>query len=211
MTQPLQEASDSASAPVLSYGRTARVFHWSVAALFLGSYCTVYYRHWFTQSETPANWISLQLHLSCGISIAVFVLLRILWRLGHPPPPSLPAPRREHVAAHGVHYLLYFFMILMPLTGYLGTGVATEFFGLFEVPKFADTPLFAFLVEGLMGLSFEEFEAPVDFIHKKSGAWLVWMLILLHASAALYHHFVRRDEVLLRMWPGLGRRKPGRT
>jgi cytochrome b561 len=94
-------------------------------------------------------------------------------------------------------------MILMPLTGYLGTGVATEYFFLFDIPKFEDTWLFQVVVAGWLGLSFEAFEEPMDFIHKDIlGAWLVWLLILGHATAALYHHYVRKDRTLLKMTTG---------
>lgn len=104
------------------------------------------------------------------------------------------------MAAHTAHYALYTIMIVMPVTGYLGTGVNTEFFSLFEIPKFEDTKLFSSIVNGYFGMSFEGLEKPVDFIHKTIlGEWLVWMLILLHVFAALYHHFVKNDETLKKM------------
>lgn len=184
------------------YGRVARWLHWTVAALFLASYGAVYYRHWFTVKDTPANWTALQLHLSVGLSIAVFVALRVIWTLRQvrpAPPPGRPWERRAARAAHG---LLYVFMIVMPVTGYLGTKADTEFFFLFTVSKFADTALFDVMVAGWLGLSFEQWERPIDFVHKNSGAWLVWVLVLVHAGAALFHHFVRRDRTLLRMWAG---------
>ena len=45
----------------------------------------------------------------------------------------------------------------------------------------------------------ESFEPIMDFIHKNSGAYLVWVLIAAHAGAALYHHYIRKDDVLKRM------------
>jgi cytochrome b561 len=63
-----------------NYGSIAKWFHWVTALLFLGSYVTVKYRHWFTEKETPENWAALQLHLSIGITIAIVVVLRIIWR-----------------------------------------------------------------------------------------------------------------------------------
>ena len=71
------------------------------------------------------------MHLSFGISIAVVVLLRIVWRCLNRPPPLEPGTRLEHLAAHAAHFALYAIMIIMPLTGYLGTGVGTDFFFLF--------------------------------------------------------------------------------
>ena len=40
----------------------------ATAALFLASYISVYYRHWFTKEKTPENWTALQLHLSIGVT-----------------------------------------------------------------------------------------------------------------------------------------------
>ena len=49
-----------------SYGSIAKWIHWITAALFLASYVSVYYRHWFTEEKTPENWNALQIHLVCG-------------------------------------------------------------------------------------------------------------------------------------------------
>ena len=182
------------------YGSIAKWFHWVTAVFFLASYCTVYYRHWFTEEKTPENWIALQLHLSVGISIAVLVVLRIIWRSINRLPDPEPGTRLEHWLAHFGHYALYVIMIIMPVTGYIGTGVNTEFFLMFDIPKFESTPLFNTVVNDGLGMTFKEFEKPVDFIHKDVlGAWLVWLLILGHVLAALYHQFIKKDRTLSKM------------
>jgi cytochrome b561 len=85
--------------------------------------------------------------------------------------------------------------------GCLGTGVATEYFA---IPKFADTSLFTWLVAERLGMTFQEFEKPIDFIHKNGGAYVVWVLIAGHAAAAIYHHVRLRDDGLTRMLPRRG-------
>ncbi|WP_067861749.1 cytochrome b [Neptuniibacter marinus] len=183
-----------------NYGSIAKWLHWMTAILFLGAYITVYFRHWFTEEKTPENWAAIQLHFSIGVTIAVIVALRIIWRITNRKPNPEPGTHLEHQAARVGHYALYAIMIIMPLTGYLGTGGATEYFFLFDIPKFEDTPIFVSLVQESLGLTFKEFEKPVDFIHKNIlGAWLVWILILGHVLAALYHHFVKHDRTLLKM------------
>jgi cytochrome b561 len=182
------------------YGSIAKWLHWLTAVLFLGSYCTVYYRHWFTEDKTPENWTALQLHLSIGITIAVVVALRIIWRSMNRLPDPEPGSRVAHLAAHTGHYALYVIMVLMVMTGYTGTGVNTEYFFLFDIPKFEATPVYTVLVAEGLGIDFETFEKPVDFIHKDIfGAWVVWLLILGHVAAALYHHFVKKDRTLYKM------------
>ncbi len=182
------------------YGSVAKCLHWLTAALLLGSYASVYYRQWFTEEKTPENWTALQLHLSIGVTIAVVVALRIIWRIVNRSPDLEPGTRLEHLAARAGHYVLYAIMIIMPITGYVGTGVNTEYFFMFDIPKFEDTQLFTSLVDHGLGITFKEFEKPIDFVHKNIlGAWLVWLLILGHISAALFHHFVRRDRTLQKM------------
>ena len=191
----------------VEYGTIAKSLHWTIAALFLIYYCSVYYRRWFTVAEedlslwvgTP-NYTALQLHLASGITIFAFVILRIIWRL-YDNTPDLPAGKRwEHISARFVHYSLYFFMIFMPVTGYLGTGADTAYF---NITQFRETAAYDYLVTQTLRLDWEAFEKPIDYLHKEiGGAVLVWMLIVLHAGAALYHHFVRRDDVLRRMLPG---------
>lgn len=182
------------------YGSIAKWLHWGTAILFLGSYVTYYYREWFTESKTPDNFAAIQLHFSIGITVAVIVILRIIWRISNRTPDLEPGTKLEHLAAHAAHYALYVIMIIMPMTGYLGTGVNTDYFFMFEIPKFESTQLFQSLVNEWMGLTFKEFEKPMDFIHKDIlGKWLVWLLIVGHASAALYHHFVKKDRTLYKM------------
>lgn len=184
----------------VSYGTIAKWFHWGTALLFLGSYISVYYRQWFTTRDTPENWTALQLHLSIGVSIAVIVALRIIWRVMNRTPDPEPGTKLEHLAAHLGHYALYAVMIILVLTGYLGTGVNTEYFFLFDIPKFENTIIFESLIRDGLGLSFEQFEAPMDFIHKEIlGKWVAWLLIVGHVCAALYHHFFKKDRTLLKM------------
>lgn len=184
------------------YGMIAQALHWMVALLFVGAFAAVYFRHWFTEVGTSPNLAALQLHLSIGLSVLVFAGLRLCSRTI---PDELPGSRLEHVGARAVHAALYGLMVAMPVTGYLGTGVDTEFFGIATVPRFADTPLFDVAVTRGMGLTFEEFERPIDWLHKTLGEVLVLALVGLHVAAALYHQYVRRDGIMRRMLPAVRR------
>ena len=182
-----------------NYGTIAKWLHWGTALLFLGVYSSVYFRHWFTERETPENWTALQLHLSFGVTIAVIVALRIMWRVYNKPPSNEPGTKLEHLAAHVGHYALYAIMIIAPLTGYLGTSVDTELFFMFDIPRFENTTMFSWIAN-VFEITYQAFEAPLDFVHKQIlGAWLIWLLILGHVLAALYHHFVKKDRTLIKM------------
>ena len=105
--------------------------------------------------------------------------------------PTLEGWQRQ--VAHLTHWGLYLLLIAVPLAGYIGISrfPALEVFGLFTLPALAapdkDAAATAFLVH----------------------AWLAWALLVLlamHVGAALQHHFIRKDNVLARMWPALLRR-----
>lgn len=183
------------------FGVIAQSLHWIVAIGIIGAYCAVYYRHWFTEEETPENMLALHTHLSFGLSAGAFVILRIISRLLQPQPKAAPGPAYEHRAASLMHLALYFFMIAMPVTGYLGTRLDAEIFTLFTVTRFPDTAAWTWLSSNF-GLSWEAFEEPLDGFHHFVGEWILWILVSLHVAAALFHHYIRRDNVLRRMVPG---------
>ena len=185
-----------------TYGVIAIALHWIVALAFILNYAIIYYREWFVEEKTDQARALISYHTAIGVSVIVFVLLRIIWRFMNRQPNEVPGSSLEHFAARAVHLMLYAVMIFVPLSGYLGTGGPSQLFFAIEIPRFADTQIFKTVVEGWMSLDWDEFEAPMDFIHKKGGAYVVWVLIAAHAGAALFHHFVRRDAVLKRMiWP----------
>ena len=185
-----------------SYGLIAIALHWIVAFAFIINYAIIYYRDWFVTAKTEQAKALFSYHTAIGISVIVFVVLRIIWRLLDKQPIEVSGSRMEHLAAHAAHIMLYAVMIILPLSGYLGTGGPSQLFFFIEIPRFADTQIFSIVVEGWMRLNWDQFEAPMDFIHKQGGAYFVWVLVAAHAGAALFHHFIRKDVVLKRMlWP----------
>jgi len=183
-----------------AYGSIAKWFHWVTALLFFASYCTIYYREWFAESELE-NWSTIQLHLSIGITLGGLVTLRIIWRFLNRSPEREPGTKLQHIAVQIGHYTLYAIMIIMPITGYLsiadylssGRGSITYFL-LFDITSFKGIQIF-----NLLGFSLEALEDPADFIHSYLGTWVVWLLILGHISAALYHHFIKKDKTIYKM------------
>lgn len=147
---------------------------------------------------------AFQVHKSLGLSVLVLSLLRLAWRLWHPPG-ALPAgmPGWERLAARSSHVLFYLLMIGIPLSGWLyvsaqwregaALNVPTLWFGAFEVPH-----LF-----GLHQASAATREV-VAAMGLEAHEWLAWTamgLLVLHVAAALKHHFRDRDDVLSGMLP----------
>lgn len=182
------------------FGALAKFFHWTSAAAFIGAYAVVYYVIWFMDDTSDASLPVLNIHWVLGLLVGFLVLPRLLWRLMDAQPADPPGPPIEHALAHAAHWGLYGLLIVMPLTGYVGTGAPTDF-GLFTVPGFNDTALFGWIGR-TWGVGWEPFEAPIDAVHHFIGQYVAWAVVLLHVGAALYHHRVRRDGVLVRMLPG---------
>ncbi len=83
------------------FGIIAMSLHWIVAFLFLALYASVYFRHWFTEPKTDINWTALQLF---GITVMVFVGLRILYKIWDKTPDEVPGSKTEHMTAKAAHY-----------------------------------------------------------------------------------------------------------
>ncbi|MBI3678613.1 MAG: cytochrome b [Proteobacteria bacterium] len=180
------------------YGTVSMTFHWLIAALVLTNVgLGLSFDNFPRGSETLLEVVLV--HKSIGLTVLVLSVLRLLWRLMHKAPP-LPADMNPalKVLGRASHVLLYFLIIALPLTGWgivsaSSLGVPTHYFGLFDWPNlqyFANLP--------------REQRAPYRELFDNTHVLLAWTaigLIVLHISAALYHQFVRRDDVLRRMLP----------
>lgn len=180
------------------YTSVAKFLHWLMALWFLAAYVIIIYLTWdHTEGLIPG----LNYHKVVGFTILVPLSLRLAWRLRHPPPP-LPAsmPRWQVHASQLSHLALYFCMFAMPITGYLGNGGGVDY-GLFLVPPFMRTDL-ALWIFATFGITAQQWDVFFDTFHYRIvGPFIFSSLIVLHATAALYHHYVLKDAVLLRMLP----------
>ena len=172
----------------LRYHRVAIALHWVVGLLLIGQFA---FGLWMENvpRNTPARGFWINQHKSVGLVIGVLIILRIAWRLRHAPPPPLPMPAWQRLAASANHIGLYVCMVLMPLSGYLASS-----FGKYGV-KFFGIPLPQWAWES----------KPVQtFFGTIHGVVAVTLLVLvaLHVAAALKHLLVNRDQVFQRMWPG---------
>ncbi|WP_458128026.1 cytochrome b [Pseudomonas sp. Z2-11] len=166
----------------------ARLLHWLmalmiIAMLFIGAgmVASVSERH---------EWL-LQLHKPLGIAILLLVIVRLVVRFTRRTPP-LPAdlPGWQVLAAKASHVLLYALMLILPLLGWSMISAAGDPVMLGEslrLPSIlpADAQTFAWL-------------------RKAHGylAYLLFLTVLVHLAAALFHGWVRRDEVLGSMLRG---------
>ena len=129
------------------------------------------------------------LHKSIGLTVAAFLVLRVGWRLRKPgPAPADSLSEWQRRLSILTHRLLYLFMVLQPLSGYISSsfaGYPTRFWGL-TLPQWADkNPALNELFTG---------------VHVSCSVALA-LLIGLHVCGAFAHLWGGHENVLLRMWP----------
>lgn len=174
----------------------SRLFHWVMAFATLGTTALMYYSQIYeAQADTDpvarAQYAELlRLHKSIGLIVLFLVVFRFAWnryRQRPPLPSGLSVGQRR--LAQLAHYSLYGLMLLIPLLGWFASmayGGRTHFFGLFEMPVIVA----------------KDYDMAV--IYRNGHIWLGWLLfalLVLHISAALWHHFAKRDATLAQMLP----------
>ena len=166
----------------------SRLLHWAMAVLILAMLCIGV---GMVATVSPRYLALLSLHKTIGVAILLLVLVRIINRFIHRPPP-LPRsmPRAQHLAAIASHVLLYGLMLAMPLLGWAMLS-AGGYPRPLQLPAIAphDLQLYAVLRQA----------------HGWAG-YLLFATVVVHLGAALMHALVRRDGVLRSMWPGPLRR-----
>lgn len=173
-------------AAVEHYTLTAIFLHWLTAALVLFMIAAGLLMVRLPQGELQN--LLFDLHRSTGVLIFPLVLIRLIYRWRHMPPP-LPDDLHplQNLAAHLNHYALYALLLVNPLLGWWATsayGVAVNVFWVFDLP-----PLVA---------QDRPFSVTLLLVHRSVG-FAIAALVAMHIGAALYHHFIRRDRILLRM------------
>jgi cytochrome b561 len=170
------------------YDRISVLFHWIVGVAVLAQFALGWWMLDIPKdvSGTRAWWFNL--HKSIGLSLVIFVVIRLLWRVAHPTPlPPGALPRVQRAAAMAMHWALYACMLVMPLSGYLGssfTRYPIRYFGI-ELPHW--------------GWDWPAGKAAMSALHAAT-AWTLGVLVALHIAAALWH-LLRRDGLFSRMWP----------
>lgn len=184
------------------------VLHWLIALVI---FLLLPMGWWMTRAiADPATqalaYRLFQVHKALGFLILALTIIRIIWRLVvRPPHPLIGMGRLEVFAARAVQYGFYGLLLALPLSGwvYISTGwtvsqdqplnVATNWFGLFSIPH----------IEAVQALA-QDSRRTLAFSAAGAHAFLAWgavALVALHVGAALKHHFINRDSVLVSILP----------
>lgn len=190
------------------YSAVAIALHWLTA---LSIFLLIPMGWWMTAAiGEPSTQLQayrmFQVHKSLGLLVLALTLIRIVWRLGHRPPPLPDGMKRWEVfAALATHAAFYALLLALPLSDwvYVSTGwavaedqaleVATSWFGLFPIPHIGPVASLA-----------EEARRTVAFRARSAHELLSWgaaALVALHVGAALKHRIINRDTVLASILP----------
>lgn len=174
---------------VVRYSAWARVFHWLTAILVLaafilgpgGSEARVY---------DASRDFDRQLHETLGLLVLGLTIIRLAWRAidVRPEPPEVP--KWMNITAKTVQFLLYVLLFAVPLTAITGAWLEGHPLTLMNGIRIA--PIIA--ESHATGETIAE-------IHTWLGDAILW-LAGFHAAAALFHHYILRDKVLVSMLPG---------
>jgi cytochrome b561 len=169
-----------------SFDRLTMSLHWATLFLVLALFATASLR-----GLAP---VVLQIHRSFGVTIWILTALRLAWRLSRANLPPFPAQmaRLHRAMVKLSEYGLYALVLVQPATGLLATLSGGRPFA-----------LFVWQVPALMAR--HEMLREWLFFSHQLGAWALAALVFGHAAAALFHHFVLRDDVLECMAPAMRR------
>jgi len=170
------------------FGTLSIGMHWLMLLLLVAVYACIELREYFPRGSDLREGLKAW-HFMLGLSVFALVFVRLAIRFAGPTPriqPELQVWQRRF--AQLVHALLYVFMVVMPVLGWLtlsSEGKPIPFFGLQLPALIAPDKAFA---------------DPLNEIHETIGT-IGYYLIGLHTAAALFHHYVMHDNTLLRMLP----------
>jgi cytochrome b561 len=170
------------------YPWTSKLLHWLIAVSVLTTAPVAIAMGRVAPGPTQDSLYNL--HKSLGVLIFVLMVLRLINRIVAGAPMADPGIEAWQKAVSSlVHTLLYILLLAMPIVGYIANsayGAPTPFFGLFQLPP-------------IIGKN-EALSDTLFAIHRWVG-FLVILVAATHISAALFHHFIRKDNVLRRMLP----------
>ena len=170
------------------YGTVAQVFHWVTAVLVLVAFI---YGPGGSEEQiySPTRDFDRQLHETLGLSVFALALLRLLWRMVDTPPDPPQLSRWMGLASKAVQGALYLLLLARPLTAVTGAWLEGH----------PVTLLAGVQISSPLGVS-HDVGATIAEVHTWLGDAILW-LAGFHALAALVHHLVLKDGVLVSMLP----------
>ena len=168
-----------------AFGWPAITLHWIMAVIIFGLFGMGL---WMTKLDYYDSWYHRApwLHQGIGMGFLALLAIRILWRWSNPVP-RIDGARWERSVARFAHRLHYILMLAVGISGYL---IPTAEGKGFDMPGGLHIPALVSLTPAQADLN--------GAVHRDT-AWAIIILAIIHTAAALKHHFINRDNTLLRM------------
>ena len=176
-------------AAATTYDSAAKAFHWTVVGLVACQFVTALLLP-HIKLDTPLD-TTINLHFNIGLAILLVMAARLVYRWRHPVRVAPgDSPGWEQTLALATHRLFYAILLVGPFLGWAAASahsVPVRLLGVVTLPELAPRKAeWGFLAGDIHGYAM----------------WTLLAIVGMHAAAALYHHFVRHDNVLRRMLVG---------
>lgn len=170
---------------VNKWGIISLLFHWLMGLMIIGMLGVGLYMTQLPPSDF--KWMLYGFHKSFGVIILILSFMRLVWRLSQTTPDLPELSRMHYLMAKASPWVLYILMFTMPISGYIMSvagGHPVQLFDFWTLPNLMDKN-----------------PAVAGFAHTTHSVvgYLFVIVLILHVSAALYHHFCLKNFLLKRM------------
>jgi len=170
------------------YPRSVRVFHWLIAFCIIAGLMLIEFKGYAPKGSDLRRAMAIG-HMQFGIAVLLLFLPRLWFALRSPAPAvSPPMARWQALASKAMHVALYLLLIATPVLGFVlaqAEGKELSFLGV---------PLPVLVAKD------HAFAEQLEEVHGLLGESMMYLAIL-HAAFAFFHHWVQKDDTLLRMLP----------
>ncbi len=175
-----------------SYHPFAKFLHWTIVIIIATQFLSAWLMPSFRHMTAPNSFTMI--HLSAwGLLVIPFGLLLFFMRFFRPVAKvEGEMPSWMEKSATSMQYALYVLLIITPFSGWASVSMRhlpVDFFDLFYLP--------------VLDIDYPSFMFTLGRMHSNI-AYAIGILALGHIAAALYHHFILKDQVLNRMRPSRG-------
>ncbi|MFI8416772.1 cytochrome b561 [Serratia sp. NPDC078593] len=171
------------------FSRVQILLHWAIFILIVFTYAAMELKGLTQKGSNGREWMNTT-HYTLGFTVFVLMIFRVYLKIKNKYPPIHPQPPRwQIILAKTMHGVLYLIFISLPIF-----GVLSLYYGSVEWSFFSYVMPIADVKNSNMQHNLKEIHELVA----NAG----YFIIGLHAAAALFHHYIIRDNTLIRMSPG---------
>ena len=168
------------------YGWLAKWLHWLTGLGVIALICIGFYMTTFMDHNNTMRSGFYAFHKSLALTILVLLVLRLIWRFSNPKP-DLKLKRAHQIISRIVQDLLYLSSFVMILAGW-------------AMSSFSGHPVAVWgEINATWPVGKDRAVSQIFSSIHTATAWVLIVLIVLHAAAAIYHRLILKDNILAAM------------